>query len=178
MTQDNVNGKCVGKCSAGQTRDAAGNCKGTGDCDPLTQDKVNGKCVGKCPTGQTRDAAGNCKGTGEGKGCSDPAYALLHPTECAPTPKEPVTQTAAPEQSYQQVTTTPGDLADIKYLYDVGGESIFAPNMSDYANEDDPITYLSPYSSRNTSPYNSYAGGGKVSEYDIVTEALRLLRGD
>jgi hypothetical protein len=50
--------------------------------------------------------------------------------------------------------------------------------MSDYANEDDPITYLSPYSSRNTSPYNSYAGGGKVSEYDIVAEALRLLRGD
>jgi hypothetical protein len=105
----------------------------------------------------------------------------MHLSECAPAPKKPVTpttQTAAPEQSYQQVTTTPGDLADIKYLYDVGGESIFAPNMSDYANEDDPITYLSPYSSRNTSPYNSYAGGGKVSEYDIVTEALRLLRGD
>ena len=105
------------------------------------------------------------------KNCSDPVYALLHPAECAraSTPTLPVG-----EESYQQVTTTPGDLTDIKYLYDVGGESIFAPNMSD----DDPISYLSPYASRITSPYTSYASGGKVSEHDIVAEALRLLRGN
>ena len=205
LTEDKVNGKCVGKCLAGQTRNAAGTCEGTGTatttgtCADPTYAAANpticgtgkcpdgspkdaaGNCKGDCPAGQTKDAAGNCKGTGEGKGCNDPVYFAMHLSECAPTPKKPVTpttQTTMPEQSYQQVTTTPGDLADIKYLYDVGGESIFAPNMSDYANEDDPISYLSPYSSRNTSPYNSYASGGKVSEYDIVTEALRLLRGD
>jgi hypothetical protein len=177
------------ECPKGQTRNAAGTCVSAPPPPPPPKTE--------CPEGS--HWVSNGPGALDGKcepnvvvppppppqppqppppsstGCSDPAYALLHPTECAPTP---TTQTVAPEQSYQQVTTTPGDLADIKYLYDVGGESIFAPNMSDYANEDDPITYLSPYSSRNTSPYNSYAGGGKVSEYDIVTEALRLLRGD
>lgn len=194
----NAAGTCVGTpptppkpenpCPKGQTRNAAGTCVSAPPPPPEPP---------KCPEGSAW--VSNGPGVLDGKcvasppqppqlpqlpqppqppppsstGCSDPAYALLHPTECAPAPT-----TSTGDESYQQVTTTPGDLADIKYLYDVGGESIFAPNMSDYANEDDPITYLSPYSSRNTSPYNSYASGGKVSEYDIVTEALRLLRGD
>jgi len=64
---------------------------------------------------------------------------------------------------FQTVTTEPGDLALIKYLYDIGGESIFAPQM---AEEDNP------------SLYSTYASGGKVAEFDIVEEALRLLRGD
>ena len=190
----NAAGTCVSapppepECPKGQTRNAAGTCVSAPPPPPSKP---------KCPEGS--EWVSNGPGVLDGKcvasppqppqlpqlpqppqppppsstGCSDPAYALLHPTECAPAPT-----TSTGDESYQQVTTTPGDLADIKYLYDVGGESIFAPNMSDYANEDDPITYLSPYSSRNTSPYNYYASGGKVSEYDIVTEALRLLRGD
>ena len=61
------------------------------------------------------------------------------------------------------MTTEPGELADIKYLYDIGGESIFAPKME----EDD-----------RPSVYSTYASGGKVAEFDIVEEALRLLRGE
>ena len=64
---------------------------------------------------------------------------------------------------YTMVTTSPGDLADIQYLYDIGGESIFAPQR-----EKPDLR----------SPYNSYASGGRVGEFDIVAEALRLLRGN
>jgi hypothetical protein len=69
---------------------------------------------------------------------------------------------ALPPQ-YTMVTTSPGELADIQYLYDIGGESIFAPQI-----EKPDLR----------SPYNSYASGGRVGEFDIVAEALRLLRGN
>lgn len=69
---------------------------------------------------------------------------------------------ALPPQ-YTTVTTSPGELADIQYLYDIGGESIFAPQI-----EKPDLR----------SPYNSYASGGRVGEFDIVAEALRLLRGN
>ena len=69
---------------------------------------------------------------------------------------------ALPPQ-YTTVTTSPGELADIQYLYDIGGDSIFAPQI-----EKPDLR----------SPYNSYASGGRVGEFDIVAEALRLLRGN
>ena len=109
-----------------------------------------------CPDGQDRNSAGVCVG---------PTTTTIDVT---PTPTTTTTTTTTPrvpsyEQGYQTVTTEPGDLALIKYLYDIGGESIFAPQM---AEEDNP------------SLYTTYASGGKVAEFDIVEEALRLLRGD
>jgi hypothetical protein len=93
----------------------------------------------------------------------NPEIVTPPPPTPTPTPKSKVTVDPLYGLDFRTVTTEPGDLALIKYLYDIGGESIFAPQM---AEEDNP------------SLYSTYASGGKVAEFDIVEEALRLLRGD
>jgi hypothetical protein len=78
-----VNGRCVPRCPAGQTRNAQGVCEvstvvlpppsgptNQPQC-PEGQERVNGQCVPKCPTGQTRNAEGICvvvPGPGSGGG--------------------------------------------------------------------------------------------------------------
>jgi hypothetical protein len=61
------------------------------------------------------------------------------------------------------VQVTPGDLAEIKYLYDIGGESIFAPTMQE---EEDVKLDGIPY----------YSGGQVNSSYTI-DDLLKILRG-
>jgi hypothetical protein len=86
---------------------------------------------------------------GGGGGSTSPAYDALVP-------------------QYRTVTTTPGELAEIKYLFDIGGESIFAPNAEDEEDTDrEGAKIRDLYRS-------SYAQGGSV---DIVDMALQLLRG-
>jgi len=50
------------------------------------------------------------------------------------------------------VRVEPGELANIEYLYDIGGESIFAPTIQ-------------------------AASGGKIDNYDLLREVEDLLRG-
>ena len=61
------------------------------------------------------------------------------------------------------VRAKPGDLVDIDYLYDIGGESIFAP---DIAQEEDLIASL----------YSGFAEGGIVQNSDIE-QLIRYLKG-
>ena len=59
--------------------------------------------------------------------------------------------------------TKPGELADIDYLYDIGGKSIFAPKMQG-EDEEDILAYL----------YSNLGDSGIVQDYDIE-ELIRLL---
>jgi len=81
--------------------------------------------------------------------CNNIAYALLNPEICAPTP---ATGGALPTGSGRMVRVEPGELANIEYLYDIGGESIFAPTIQ-------------------------AASGGKIDNYDLLREVEDLLRG-
>lgn len=64
----------------------------------------------------------------------------------------------------QRGRTTPADLVDINYFYDVGGDSIFAPTI-DGENDEDKNTPVFPF-----------AGGGIVDREDTVEYLLELLR--
>ena len=71
--------------------------------------------------------------------------------------------------SMRTVTTAPGDLAVIDYLYDIGGESIFAPmTLADSEEEDKRLARIRNLQS------TPYAQGGPV---DIVELLLQRLRG-
>jgi hypothetical protein len=72
------------------------------------------------------------------------------------------------QPQYRTVTTTPGKLAEIDYLYDVGGESIFAPKTGDPDEESDNLARIRRLGGV------PYAQGGQV---DIVELARQLLRG-
>jgi mono/diheme cytochrome c family protein len=61
------------------------------------------------------------------------------------------------------LSTKPGELVDIDYLYDIGGESIFAPQTQDEEAED-PLAYL----------YSNLGDSGIVQDYDIE-ELIRYL---
>jgi hypothetical protein len=58
------------------------------------------------------------------------------------------------------VRTTPGEVGDIDYYFDVFGNSIFAPNA------EDPVASL----------YSGYAEGGIVQDYDIE-QLIKYLKG-
>jgi len=73
------------------------------------------------------------------------------------------------QPQYRTVTAESGPLADINYLYDIGGESIFAPNVEASDEEDKNLARIR---SLGGVPY--YAQGGQV---DVVELALQLLRG-
>lgn len=60
------------------------------------------------------------------------------------------------------VSGAPGDAVDIDYLFDIGGESIFAPTLED--EEEDKYR-----------PYVYAKSGGMISTYDPVDELIRLL---
>jgi hypothetical protein len=62
---------------------------------------------------------------------------------------------------YRTVTEEPGDVVDIQYLYDIGGESIFAPKLRD-ENENA------------TRPYVYAKSGGMIQE-PYLEQILRLL---
>ena len=75
----------------------------------------------------------------------------------------------------QQVTTTPGEKAQIDYLYDIGGDNIFAT-------EQQAGLFASPYGTRRvqpqpannpTGPRRGFAQGGQVE--DENDRLLRLL---
>jgi hypothetical protein len=114
--------------------------------------------------------------------CSDPVYAMNNPEKCKTTqPPPPPPPPPPPEDGgfnldaflamqpqYRTVTTTPGELAEIDYLYDVGGESIFAPKMEPESEEDKNLARI-----KNLRGVG-YAQGGQV---DIVELAMQLLRG-
>jgi hypothetical protein len=99
----------------------------------------------------------------------DPPKVVIPPTDTVspkgdvPVPKgdEPVPKGDLPvEQSSGTFTggirTSPGELVDIDYLYDIGGESIFAPKLKSKEQED-PLAYL----------YSGYADGGIVQDSDV-----------
>ena len=84
--------------------------------------------------------------------------------------EEPVVEEepAIPEEpeaspSFFGLSTKPGELVDIDYLYDIGGESIFAPQTQDEEAED-PLAYL----------YSNLGDSGIVQDYDIE-ELIRYL---
>ena len=72
------------------------------------------------------------------------------------------------QPQYRTVTTTPGELAEIDYLFDIGGDSIFAPQMEEDGEEDKNLARI-----KNLRGVG-YAQGGQV---DVVELALQLLRG-
>ena len=106
---------------------------------------------------------GEC-GVISGDPCDDPAYAAANPAECGIVvpPQPEVPEIPQEMQAYRAVQTKPGGLVDIDYLYDIGGQSIFAPTME----EEDKYNPLGMYS--------PYAEGGIVQDYDIE-ELIRLL---
>jgi hypothetical protein len=63
------------------------------------------------------------------------------------------------------VRTTPGEVGDIDYYFDVFGNSIFAPNAKTLEAED-PVASL----------YSGYAEGGIVQDYD-VEQLIKYLKG-
>jgi hypothetical protein len=65
------------------------------------------------------------------------------------------------QPQYRTVTEEPGDVVDIQYLYDIGGESIFAPKLRD-ENENA------------TRPYVYAKSGGMIQE-PYLEQILRLL---
>jgi hypothetical protein len=69
------------------------------------------------------------------------------------------------------------DLVNIEYLYDIGGPSIFAPNLMgiDEDDEDDEVI-LGRVLDGN--PYGTRAKkGGIIQQENAVDEIVRLLRG-
>lgn len=99
----------------------------------------------------------------------DPPKVVIPPTDTVspkgdvPVPKgdEPALKGDLPvEQSSGTFTggirTSPGELVDIDYFYDIGGESIFAPKAKSKEQED-PLAYL----------YSGYADGGIVKDSDV-----------
>ena len=88
---------------------------------------------------------------------------LFLKTNDVPVPKgdEPAPKGDLPvEQSSGTFTggirTSPGELVDIDYFYDIGGESIFAPKLKSKEQED-PLAYL----------YSGYADGGIVQDSEV-----------
>jgi len=71
-------------------------------------------------------------------------------------------------QDMRQVDVTPGELAVINYLYDIGGESIFAPMRG---NEDEEDKSLARINKLGGVPYKQ---GGQVDAVELI---LQLLRG-
>ena len=63
---------------------------------------------------------------------------------------------------FRGVTTTPGDLVELDYLFDIGGEDIFAPMVQGGVEK------------RNIRPYAAKASGGIVSKRNI-DELFRIL---
>jgi hypothetical protein len=62
------------------------------------------------------------------------------------------------------VSGAPGDVVDIDYLFDIGGESIFAPTLEDEDEEEDKYR-----------PYVYAKSGGMINTYDPVDDLIRLL---
>ena len=75
------------------------------------------------------------------------------------------TNTSPSTGARTDITSNP--LTDIKYLYDMAGDSIFAPNVTSQLTKEKQKQSLA----YNTNP----TGSGKVGQFDIVAEALRLL---
>jgi hypothetical protein len=69
---------------------------------------------------------------------------------------------------FRQVDVGESPLAEIDYLFDIGGESIFAPKMEPESEEDKNLARI-----KNLRGVG-YAQGGQV---DIVELAMQLLRG-
>ena len=86
------------------------------------------------------------------------------PTPEPPTP-EPTPTPEIPKELLGLLgfRTKPGELADIDYLYDIGGKSIFAPKMQG-EDEEDILAYL----------YSNLGDSGIVQDYDIE-ELIRYL---
>ena len=90
--------------------------------------------------------------------------------EVPPAPDEEVPATGgitlgAGEYS-RGVRATPGELVDIDYLFDIGGESIFAPTLQADEDEDKYRPYV----------YSGFADGGIVQESDLE-QLLKKIRG-
>jgi hypothetical protein len=170
----NAGGKCVPvvtRCQDGYERDAAGNCVPV--VTPPPQNCDNPAYAAQNPA--------KCGLVVEN--CSDPVYAMNNPEKCKttqPPPPPPPPENGggggfnldallSMQPQYRTVTTTPGKLAEIDYLYDVGGESIFAPQMEEGSEDDKNLARI-----KNLRGVPYYAQGGQV---DIVELALQLLRG-
>jgi hypothetical protein len=69
---------------------------------------------------------------------------------------------------FRQVDVGESPLAEIEYLFDIGGESIFAPKTGDPDEESDNLARIRSLGGV------PYAQGGQV---DIVELARQLLRG-
>ena len=110
---------------------------------PADSDKP-GRAV---PDGETVDSF--CyEGTVTTDPCDNPAYAFLNPERCAAA----TTDTPLPTSGERRVLVEPGEMKELEYFYDVGGESIFAPTIQ-------------------------AASGGKIDNYDLLREVEDLLRG-
>ena len=107
----------------------------------------------ECPEGQVRNPeTGECEFLTTDP-CDNPVYAYFNPEICGgvQTPS-----TSLPSGS-RNVRVTGPELAQIDYLYDIGGESIFKPNMVNR-----------PYTAKN---------GGIIDTYNEFDELIDLLRG-
>lgn len=93
----------------------------------------------------TGDGSGTGDGTGDGDGDGGTTQELLN--YLASTPQ------------YRTVIEEPGDLVDINYLYDIGGDSIFAPNVEGVGNE---------------RPYVYAKSGGMIQQTNLE-QLLKLL---
>ena len=107
----------------------------------------------ECPEGQVRNSeTGECEFLTT-EPCDNPVYAYFNPEICGgvQTPS-----TSLPSSS-RGVRVTGPELAQIDYLYDIGGESIFNPNMASR-----------PYAAKS---------GGMIDTYNELDELIDLLRG-
>jgi len=104
--------------------------------------------TGTTGTGTTgTGTTGTGDGTGDGDGGEEQQQLGASPTQ----------------QQYRTVNVEKAPLADIDYLYDIGGESIFAPTLK---NEDDEILNKLQYYS-----------GGQIGRPPTIEELLQILRG-
>jgi hypothetical protein len=105
---------------------------------------------------------GSGSGSGSGSGTGSGSGPGTGGTQATPF------QFGATTPEYRTVTTAPGDLAVIDYLYDIGGESIFAPMRSDRDEENKSLARINKLGGV---PYKQ---GGQVDAVELI---LQLLRG-
>ena len=120
----------------------------------------------ECPgSGCTPEQQAECPEAQLDANCNCPdAPPVIPPT----TPAFDLFNQPAGTPSQRTVTSTPPELVNIDYLYDIGGKSIFPENIDDFLSPDTEPTSFSSYT-----PYNR---GGIVQDR-IIETLVNILRG-
>ena len=130
------------------------------NCDtgcPTGQELVNDVCVDECASDEERNSEGTCvKKT---------------------TTTTPELPSFIPRSALNVMKQDKPELVNIDYLYDIGGPSIFAPNLIGMdGDEEDDEKILGKVLDGN--PYGTRAKkGGIIHQENAVDEIVRLLRG-